>query len=131
MGRCWDSSLGPVAHCVESQQQGRVHRELQEVSHGFLDTQTHTCVCVCVCLTGHRLCISLVLMLHLLSSVSSLVLCTYISFCDYEPRNQMFLHTKSLWFGNMSKVPAVPEGKTGDQKSGLRQSDILDFFFLF
>lgn len=43
----------------------------------------------------------------------------------------MFLHTESLWFGNMAKVPAVLEGKTGDQKSGLRQSEILDFFFFF
>lgn len=55
----------------------------------------------------------------------------HLHLCDYEPRNQMFLHTESLWFGNMAKVPAVPEGKTGDQKSGLRQSDILDFFFSF
>lgn len=98
-GRDADSSLCPVACCAESQQQGRNSVEgIREVSHGFLDIHRHM---------GHR-CVFLVLDASICCPlpVNSLVLCTYISFCGYEPRIKCF-SKQSLWFDDMGKEPAV------------------------
>lgn len=61
-------------------------------------THTHTQVRACAYVTGNSCAFFLCLVspLPAVLSVSSLVLCTYNSFCGYGPRNQMFLHTESL-----------------------------------